>query len=189
VTYIGFVRMKKYIVLGLGLLCSIPLSAFAANSLNINNTAQVLSSCSMRKVQDLNFGTFNPLEQNVITAKGEIELTCTKGTYRVYLNAGTGGGWFVNTQQCFYQMKTPQGKSAIYYPSASYSENTFSGLSASSSTAAGCAEAKVMLKDYTFTDTVRSQTVSVYAATEKSQFFGRPQVGTYTDTLTVLVTF
>ena len=178
--------MKKYISLGLGALCLIPVHAFAEN---ITNTAQVLSSCSMRKVQDINFGVFNPFVQNTRTAKGEIELTCTKGTYRVSLGAGSGAGWFTNTKQCFYQMKNQQGKSAIYYPSASFSETTTGALNPTAASEAGCSSASVFLKNYTFTETVRSQIVSVYAMTEKSQFFGGPHVGTYTDTLTVLVTF
>lgn len=179
--------MEKYII-GTALMLS-PLSLWAASFNNINNTAQVMSSCSIRKTQDLNFGVFNPLYQSKIMGNGQLELNCTKGTYRVSLGAGAGAGWFTNTRACFYQMKNKNGKTAIYYPSASYSESTSSGLNPSATSAADCASASVFLQSYAFTDTVRTQTVTVYAMTEKSQFFGGPQVGAYTDTLMVNVTF
>lgn len=164
--------MKQVIVLSV--LALLPFSSWASSS-NISNTAQVMSSCSIRKTQDLNFGVFNPLEQSKITGNGQLELNCTKGNYRVSINAGGGGGWFTNTRMCFYQMKNKNGKTAIYYPSASYSESTSSGISPSANSAADCANAKVFLKDYTFSDTVRTQTVTVYAMTEKNQFFGTPK--------------
>lgn len=178
--------MKHFIVLSALLL--LPISSWASSN-NLSNSAQVVSACSIRKTQDLNFGVFNPLDQSKITGNGQLELNCTKGTYRVSLGAGTGGGWFTNTRLCFYQMKNQNGKTAIYYPSASYSESTSSGINPSANSAADCASATVFLQSYTFTETVRSQTVNVYAMTEKSQFFGSPQVGTYTDTLTVSVQF
>ena len=179
--------MKPWIILSA--VVFLPTTSFAASSsANLSNTAQVVSSCSIRKTQDLNFGAFNPLEQNAITGNGQLELTCTKGTYRVYLGTGSNTGWYTNTRMCFYQMKNAQGKAGLYYPSATPTFTT-SGLSASANSLADCASARVFLNTYEFTETVRRQTVTVYAYTEKSQFFGRPQVGTYTDTLVVSVDF
>lgn len=163
-------------------------TSFTATSANLNNTAQVVSSCSIRKIQDLNFGIFNPLEQTEITANGQLELTCTKGTYRVYINFGNNSGWYSNTRMCFYQIRNAQGKLALYYPSATPISNT-TGLTNSANSLADCASSRAFLKTYEFTESLRRQTVTVYAYTQKSQFVGRPQVGTYTDTLLVSVDF
>lgn len=75
-------------------------SVWAVNvSNNLNNTAQVVSACSITTISNLNFGLFNPLAETNKTANGRVGVSCTKGNYATRVGYGVNSRLYKYTYE------------------------------------------------------------------------------------------
>lgn len=87
--------MNKFILLAL---CALPSVALAqSKSASLSQTAQVLSSCSISTLQNINFGVVDVLNDTSKTGAGSVRTACTKGSYALTVNYGTNSLYFINS--------------------------------------------------------------------------------------------
>lgn len=80
--------MKSLLCLAL---CTFAASAFAETS-SLNNTATVVSHCTIAVTKNLDFGVINPLnyaDQQEIKAAGSVQLMCTKQSVVLNMDFGS----------------------------------------------------------------------------------------------------
>jgi len=131
-------------------------------------TATVVASCDV-DAQDLAFGSYDPVSPTPLDAATTISVVCTSGTaYDVSMNAGVGAGATVATR------KMSSGGSTLNYSLYSNAgRTTLWGATSGSNTVTG-------------TGTGAAQTINVYGRIPVNQ---TSPAGSYTDTITVTVTY
>ena len=175
-------------------------SVFAATtSNNLSNTARVVSSCSINTTDNMNFGLFDPLNDDQKSAQGRVEVACTKGSYGVRVGYGASSKLYRYTYEygSFYTYRcTPRsmisgaGKAlgytlykdaAMITPISTTEQRSIGGVD-SSGQACGMSSD---LKTLTFTSQ-GAQSIDLYGKIlgDKSV-----QAGSYMDTLAIEVTF
>lgn len=85
--------MNKIIALSLLLLTSPAFAGTGSN--NLSQSAQVLSSCRISTVENINFGVVDVLVDSEKTGSGAVRTSCTKGSYALTVNYGTNSKFFV----------------------------------------------------------------------------------------------
>ena len=93
--------MRKRIVTTVLAACILSMgqSQASTSTTTFQVTATVNNACSV-SANALSFGTYNPLLSTAVNISGGINLTCTLGTaYQIGLNAGTAAGATVTTRQ------------------------------------------------------------------------------------------
>ena len=175
-------------------------SVWAVNvSSNLNNTAQVVSACSITTISNLNFGLFNPLAETNKTANGRVGVSCTKGNYATRVGYGVNSRLYkytyeygsVYTYRCNPRaMVNANGKTLPYI--LYKDSNMGSPISTSEGRSIGGADSTGQactmnseLQNLTFT-TNAAQYIDLYA---KLAPYPGLQAGNYTDTLNIEVTF
>lgn len=166
-------RMKTAVIAGaIGLAAlTIPSTQAATDTANLSVQLIVSSSCAIGTVSNLNFGTAaTPLTAN-IDVSTSLDVTCSNGTtYDIGLNAGTTAGGSIATRLMFnagngedvaYRMYTDAGRTANWGNTVGADTVNATGNGASQS--------------YTIYGRVPPQTT--------------PTAATYTDTVTVTVTY
>lgn len=188
--------MKKIFI---ALVCVLPSFAFAqSKSISLSQTAQVLSSCTISTVENINFGVMDVLTDTTKVGSGAVRTSCTKGSYALSVSYGMNSKFLIwstagqgTTYSCQARaMANPKG---AVLPYTLYSD---SGLTQPISTSD-----RIMISGGTYVNTrctlasswknvvfnaPQSQTVSLYGkvAADKSS-----NAGNYTDTLTISITF
>ena len=162
--------MKKHLMraaLLASTLCAGSAMASTANT-TFQVSATVNNACSV-SANSLAFGTYNPLLSTAITLSGGINLTCTLGSaFQVGLNAGTATGATVTTRQM------TNGSNLLNYDLYRDLAHTLNwGNTLNTDTLSG-------------TGTGIPVTYPVYGLLPASQSV---PTGTYTDTVTVTVTY
>ena len=144
------------------------LSFAATATTSFQVTATVPDSCVV-SANDLNFGNYNPVSGNDLDGSSTIDVTCTLGTtYNIGLDKGLGTGASVASR------KMASGSDLLDYSLYQDSNrNTVWGNTVSTDAVSG-------------TGTGIAQSYTVYGRVPASQVV---PVGTYTDTITVTVTF
>lgn len=163
--------MKKLNVLVSAAVASL-LVASAANAATETTTftvgATVVDSCSV-SATNLAFGSFDPLLGTALDATSTIDVTCSSGdTYDIGLDAGTATGATVTTR------KMTSGANTLNY--ALYSDSgrlTNWGNTVGTDTVSG-------------TGTGAAQTLTVYGRIPAQS---TAVIGTYSDTITVTITY
>lgn len=147
------------------------IAATATNSMTVTTT--VANTCSFSSVTNTSFGTIDGLFlSNASVSNGSIVVTCTSGaTYSVALGAGnnlsSGNRRMVNgTNFIVYQLYSDMAQTTLWGDGTAGIGSTRSGLSGSGAT----------------------QSYTVYAKIPTSPQSAVP-AGSYTDTLTITVTF
>ena len=126
------------------------------------------ATCTINSAPALNFGTQGILSANV-DQTSTIQVTCTNSTpYNMGLNAGTGSGATVATRKL-----TSGGATVNYTLYSDSGRSTVWGNTVSTDTAAGTGNGGA--QSYTVYGRIPTQTT--------------PAPGTYTDTITVTVTY
>lgn len=144
-----------------------PAPAIAATTTTtFNVTASVVATCSV-SASDVAFGTYTSAQ---LDGSGSVSVTCTNGvTYTVGLDAGTGSGATAASRL----MTGPASQTITYSLYQNAGRTTLWGLAAASQSVAG-------------TGSGVAQTLTVYARAPAAQ---TPGVGSYSDTITVTVTY
>jgi spore coat protein U-like protein len=144
----------------------LPLAATATSSFSVSIT--IASTCTINSASALNFGNQGILSTNV-DQTSTIQVTCTNTTpYNIGLDAGTGTGATVTTR------KMTSGGATVNYTLYSDSGRTSVwGTTIGTNTVTGTGNGTG--QNYTVYGRVPSQTT--------------PAPGTYTDTVTVTVTY
>ena len=141
-------------------------AATATTTLAVQVT--ITASCTINSASALNFGTQGILSANV-DQTSTIQVTCTNSTpYNIGLNAGTGTGATVATRKL-----TSGGATVNYTLYSDSGRSTVWGNTVSTDTAAGTGNGGA--QSYTVYGRIPTQTT--------------PAPGTYTDTITVTVTY
>lgn len=188
--------MKKIFI---AFVCVLPSFAFAqSKSSSLSQTAQVLSSCSISTVENINFGVIDVLTDTNKVGSGAVQTSCTKGSYGLSVSYGMNSKFLIwsNAGQGITYMCRPRAmvnSNGTLLPYALYSD---SGLTQPISTSD-----RIMISGGTYVNTrctlssgwtnvvfnsPGNQTVSLYGkvTVDKSS-----NAGNYTDTLTILLTF
>jgi spore coat protein U-like protein len=144
----------------------LPLAATATSSFTVSIT--LAATCTINSASALNFGNQGILSTNV-DQTSTIQVTCTNTTpYNIGLDAGTGTGATVTTR------KLTSGAATVNYTLYSDSgRTTIWGTTIGTNTVAGTGNGTG--QNYTVYGRVPSQTT--------------PAPGTYSDTITVTVTY
>lgn len=155
-------------VLGAGLL--LPSGAAAQTSTGqLRVTLAVQAECKLTSTSDLAFGTTGVI-QSAVAATGTIGLQCTNTTpYSIGLNAGTGSGATVAARR----MTSGSGAHITYEIYRDSARTLIWGDTVNSNTVSGTGNGAV-------------QTVTVFGRVPVQT---TPAAGTYTDTVTVTVTY
>jgi spore coat protein U-like protein len=155
---------------GLSLLCAPIHSAFAATAVgSFNVTIVITSECKVQSTANVDFGSEGVIDANV-DAAGSVGVQCTKNTtYNIGLSAGSGAGATVAARK----MTGPASETVTYslYRDAGHSQVW--GTTIGTDTISG-------------TGTGASQSYPVYGRVQAQT---TPPPGTYTDTITVTVTY
>jgi spore coat protein U domain-containing protein, fimbrial subunit CupE1/2/3/6 len=141
-------------------------AATATTTMTVQVT--ITASCTINSASTLNFGTQGVLATNV-DQTSTLQVTCTNTTpYNIGLNAGTGSGATVATR------KLTSGANTVNYTLYSNSgRTTVWGNTVSTDTVAGTGNGSA--QSYTVYGRIPAQTT--------------PAPGSYTDTITVTVTY
>jgi spore coat protein U-like protein len=153
-----------------GLLCILasPVNAQTATT-QFNVQITINAECQVNAASDLNFGTTGVINDPLLAAS-EIEVQCTNGTpYDIGLNAGTGAGSSTSTRF----MTGPDAETVAYSLYEDAARATVWGDTIGSDTVAGIG-------------TGSPQTFPVYGEVEVQ---ATPSAGTYTDVVTVTLTY
>ena len=150
---------------------AIVLSAHAAQASPATGTFQVTTTVSdtcQVTTFDLGFGVYNPFAGSAASASTTLSVTCTSGTtYSIALDAGTGAGASVASR------KMTSGAHTINY--SLYKDSARTSVWGASSS-----------EDVDATGNGSAQSYTVYGAIPAAQFVAS---GSYTDTVTVTVTY
>jgi len=206
----------KYTILALAL--CIPGSVFAqtTKNLSLNNTATVVSSCSISTTQNLNFGAFNPLDPQELRGTGSVSVACTYGNYSLSISNGnggnsflynsvqlpsTGGGGYNVTYGCWRGMTNSSGQKLYYdlYANANYQTSsintadtyyTQSRPNSGTTSSSNCNDTRISsFKTVSFTSNA-PQEVLIYGKVNISK--GQPTTlkpDSYTDQVSVSINF
>jgi spore coat protein U-like protein len=68
----------RTLVIAAMMIAGVTNSAFAADSADVQVTAEVLRNCKIIETQDINFGSLDPANAVDVDAKGAVTLKCTK---------------------------------------------------------------------------------------------------------------
>jgi len=143
-----------------------PLAATATSSFTVSIT--IAATCTINSASTLNFGNQGILSTNV-DQTSTIQVTCTNTTpYNIGLDAGTGTGATVTTRKM-----TSGGATVNYTLYSDSGRTTIWGNTVGTNTVAATGNGTG--QNYTAYGRVSSQTT--------------PAPGTYTDTITVTVTY
>lgn len=199
------------------LLLTIPCAAFAQStkSSSLSNTATVLSACSISTTDNLNFGTFNPLDPQELRGTGSVSVSCTYGTYGLSISNGsggnsflynsvalpsTGGGGYNVTYGCWRGMTNAAGKKLYYelYSDSGYTKSsintgttsyTSSAPTNSTTSSSACGTSVNSFTTVSFTNNTPKDVI-IYGKVNITK--GRPkelQPGSYSDQVVVNVNF
>ena len=141
-------------------------AATATTSFTVQVT--ITATCLINSASTLSFGTQGVLATNVDQSSA-IQVTCTNSTpYNIGLNAGTGSGATVATRKL-----TSGGATVSYTLYSNSGRTTVWGNTVGTDTVAGTGNGSA--QNYTVYGRIPAQTT--------------PAPGTYTDTITVTVTY
>lgn len=207
--------MKNSFIL---LLLALPgvVSAQSTKSLSLNNTATVVSSCSISTTQNLNFGVFDPLNPQDLTGSGSVSVACTYGTYSMSVSNGTGGsgypsgvislpstggGGYTYYTSCMRSMKNSSGSNLYYelyadpgYLQSSYNStpsSTYSSNPPSMTAKYSCSGTTSLsgFKSVSFTSK-GPQTVTIYGKINNTKWKSTAYTpGAYSDQVSVNINF
>lgn len=166
------IKTTKICLLTLGLIASYAGHA-ATITTSFQVTADIAAKCNTVTANTLAFGTFDPVAATNLDVNTTMAVTCSRNTpYTIALNGGsTATGTIANrlmtngTDTLQYQIYTTTGRTIVWGDGTGTSQ-TVPG------TGSGVA-----------------QTVNVYGRIPGTQVPANPPVGSYTDTITVTVTF
>ena len=152
------------------LLLSAGASQATTTTTTFNVTITLVNTCTINSTTTLNFGnSVGVLSANIDPAGVPISVTCTNGaTYNVGLDAGTGAGATVATR------KMTSGGSTVNY--SLYRDNGYSNVWGNT----------VSTDTVSSTGTGAAQSFTVYGRVPSQT---TPASGTYSDTITVTVTY
>jgi spore coat protein U-like protein len=71
------------------------LACAQSKSSSLTQTAQVLSSCSISTVENINFGVVDVLQDTTKTGSGAVRASCTKGSYALSVGYGMNSTFWV----------------------------------------------------------------------------------------------
>jgi spore coat protein U-like protein len=165
-----FARKRRFGLIGVlaagCLLQSAGATTTTTTTFQVSVTVQ--STCTINSASALNFGNAGILSTN-IAQTSTIQVICTNSTpYTIGLDAGTGSGASVATRKL-----TSGGATVDYSLYSDSGHNTVWGNTPSTDTVAG-------------TGTGNNQSYTVYGLIPSQ---ATPAPGTYTDTITVTVTY
>ena len=163
-----FDRGRVFCAAGASLLAAalMPAAAIAATTTTFDVTANVVATCSVSATQ-VAFGTYTGAQ---LDGSGTVSVTCTAlWPYVVELNAGTGSGATVANRL----MTGPASSTIIYSLYQNALRTTPWGFTAAAQSVAGVGNGV-------------AQSLTVYGRAPASQ---TPSVGSYSDTITVTVTY
>ena len=139
----------------------------ATGSLAVSGT--ISATCQVN-ASSLNFNTFNPVLNTNLDVSGSVSVSCTNGTtYNVGLNAGSGTGATITNR-----IMTSGSNTLTYQIFSNAGRTTNWGNTVGTDTVAG-------------TGNGSAQTITAYGRIPAGQTSA--QVGSYTDTVTVTITY
>lgn len=146
-----------------------PCAAYAATDTDqFQVTATVIAACDV-VAQDLPFLNYDPVSSSPLDASATVAVTCTNGTtYNVGLDAGAGSGATVSSRRM-----TSGANTLSYSIYTNAARSTVWGATLGVDTVAG-------------TGTGAQQTLTMYGRAPAHQ---TAPTGSYTDTVTVTVTY
>lgn len=164
--------MKKMIVIGVFAIAASATPSFAQDTGSLDVTAEVLSSCNITSTSTLAFGTVDQSTAN-IDNQGAVSLICTATT-----------PWVLHTDSGINALSTQKRmKHASQADTLNYNIFTDNSRSVPFPVAAGTPGSGPASD----TGNGQTQTVTVFGRIPSGQTLPRP--GTYSDTLTVTVTY
>lgn len=193
------------------LLTIAPLAQAQSKSLSLTNTVTAVDSCTLNTTQNLNFGTYNPLNDNAgIRSVGQVQIYCAPGRKLIKMNNGnnssqvytrkevgypTGSGTYYWYYNCQRRMKNAEGQTLAYnfYTDAAYGStisNELSGAGTSSSNGGftcGAATQQLTYVDFT-ADKNAPQVINLFGEILPNQG-STATSGVYTDSMVISVAF
>ena len=194
--------MKMFTFVSPMLLVCLSSQATAQTSRNITNSSTVLSMCSIRTLQSIRFETFDPLNITPSQGQGSIGLSCTKGSYAVYINSGSNRGkqsWSLSRGDTYtYDCSSRLGRSGQYLSYTIHKSPTSDPIkqefyltwpTVSSNPIQDCSTRTFVYGAYGF-DSADERIIPIYAKLSPSTAEAKSaQAGSYTDYLTFTVNF
>jgi len=151
------------------LLMAVPASQAAPATGSMTVSGTISATCQVN-TSSLAFGTFNPVLNTNLNVNGSVSVSCTNGTtYNVGLNAGSGTGATITNR-----IMTSGSNTLTYqiYRDAAQTQNW--GNTVGTDTVSG-------------TGNGSAQTITAYGRIVSGQTTAK--VGSYTDTVTVTITY
>lgn len=154
-----------------------PAQAASSTTGTFNVTASVVASCNLAAITDLAFGNYDPVNNTGTTGTTTLGVTCTSGTtYTIALNYGSNSGSKTDrfmsdgsSHTIGYNLYTDSAHTNVWYDN-----------STDPCTASNCVD--------NATGTGSSQSYTVYGQIDATQAT-QPPVGSYSDTITVTVSY
>jgi len=194
--------MRLLSFVSVALLIFLSSQAAAQTSRNITNSSTVLSACSIRTLQSIRFEAFDPL--NIIPSQGQgsIGLSCTKGSYAVYINSGFNRGkttWSISRGDTYtYDCSSRLGKGGQYLSYTIHRSPTSEPVkqefyltwpTVSNNPIQDCSTRTFVFGAYGF-DSAEERIIPIYAKLSPSTAEAKAATaGSYTDYLTFTVNF
>lgn len=104
--------MKQHIIALLAAAAFLPLAASAADTSNLNVSANVVGTCKFTATPDAAFGTLDPAVGSDVTATSAVQFWCTKNAA---YTLGVGNGANFNTAGATRQLRGPTAADLIPY--------------------------------------------------------------------------
>lgn len=198
----GFVM--KFLYCSFFLLAVNASGAFAASQ-NINNTARVVSACTITTIDHINLGSIDTL--NFVTAEdtGTVQIVCSQGTFAVKIDNGRNarqtnlssvadGQQYTKRYTCQRRMISASGASTVAYNIYQANNAAVGNNKTETSTGSGfdssyCANASAAFTSMTFsTATGSTQNLVMIGRAFPTTSTGATP-GVYTDTLMYTINF